>query len=487
MSWIEKKLSPSIDLIKNLLNIEECQVKGISFLEGVNITVQKSDKHFDLVFDVRDYSSVEKAKYENLGDFQIIANEKAYLVLGGKSRVSRLKDYWDDRGFECMIQVDELCTEGIEQEESYYYRYMVPVDKQVHFTDFRGWGFKVAKDISTRSLLKINLPQGEVHFYTVQVGKQPFLIIESRFLCSQAEIDKIAYVTLLSFGIISGTVYLDEVYIMASATDEFQNPIGLYYKSLRDTIKCQYSIFTTNVYSVLMPIAKRLDMEQRMLKKIEDKKWNCAIEEMSEEVFSSLVLKLYEKDAIARAALLLLDSSTLTLELQPAAYCIAFETLCTALSKYYKLDAPKIVEKDIWDKSGLKDELQKVVSDNLQNGILNDTQAEFLKNKIANLNSPTNFDKLKQPFEYFGYPLSKAEIAGIKDRNRFMHGILNTDKEEEISEVADKLFFASLLLHKLSCVLLLKHCGFKGYIINNLVLHQRGSMQKTGRCAFIGI
>lgn len=487
MCWMQKKIGPSIELIKDLWNLKECQAKGISFLEDVNITVQKSDKYFDLVFNTREYNSVEKAKYENLGDFQIVENGKTYLVPNGKSRIFRLKDCWDDSGFECVIRVSELCTQGVEQKGAYYYRYMVPVDKQIHFNDIRGWGFKVDERISMGGLLKINLPQGEVHFCSVQVGKQSFLIIESRFLCSQAEIDKIAYVTLLSFGLISGTVHLDEAYMVVSVTDDFQNPIGIYYKSLRNTIKCQYTIFTTKVYSVLMPIAKKLDMEQRMLKKIGDKKWDCAIEEMNGEVFSSIVLRLYEKDAIARAALLLLDSSTLTLELQPAAYCIAFETLCTALSNFYGLDAPKVLEMDIWDKNGLKNELEKVVDENLKNGILNDTQATFLRIKIANFNSPTNLNKLKQPFEYFGYPLSEAEITGIKDRNRFMHGILNTRKEEDVEKVADKLFFASLLMHKLSCILLLKHCGFTGYIINNLVLYQKVNMKKTKGCAFIGI
>lgn len=134
-----------------------------------------------------------------------------------------------------------------------------------------------------------------------------------------------------------------------------------------------------------------------------------------------------------------------------------------------------MLEKDIWDKGGIKKDLQKVISENLQNGILSRMQADFLKNKIDNLNTPTNMDKLKLPFEHLGYSLSDAEIAGIKDRNRFMHGILNTNKEEEM---ADKLFHASLLMHKLSCILLLKHCGFSGYIINNLALFQKTDMEE---------
>lgn len=486
MALIEKNIEPSIALIKELSDLKECKVVGLSFLDELDVVVQKHDKNFDLIFNTRDYQSVEEARYKDLEDFQLIENGKTYWVSGKKSRFARLKDYWDERGFECTIRAEELYTQVIEPDASYYIRYMIPVEKRVYFTDFRGWGFKVGST-SFGGLMKINFSQGEVHFYTITVGEQSYLVVESVFLCSLLEIDKVAYSVLLAFGLISGTVHLNEAYMIMATTDDFRDPIGVYYKSLRDSIRCQYTIFTTNVYSVLMPIAKRMGdsgVEKKMLEKIE-KKWKCAIEEMSAEVFTTLVLNLYQNDAIARATLLLLDSSTLTLELQPAAYCIAFETVCTALSKIYDLKSPKMLGKDVWDNSGIKKELLKVIDKGLEDGVLDDLQGDFLKGKINNMNAPANLDKLKLPFERFGYPLSETDITGIKNRNRFMHGILNTDNKEGETE-ADKLFFSSLLMHKLTCILILKHCGFNGYIIDNLVLHQKPN-KKSRRSAFIKI
>ena len=51
---------------------------------------------------------------------------------------------------------------------------------------------------------------------------------------------------------------------------------------------------------------------------------------------------------VARAALLTLTASKLGLELQAGVYCIAFETLCDAISKIYNLSAPHVINKTHW-------------------------------------------------------------------------------------------------------------------------------------------
>lgn len=474
---MKKYIEPSISLIKELLELKEGKINGITYAENAPVLVEKEDNSFDLEFNSVDYNSIDKAKYENLDNFQLICNGKTYIVPKNQSHIAKIKDHYDERGFGCTIRVSDIHTPSINQEEAYYFRYIIPVDKKVHFTDFRGWNFEIGNSYLGTGLMKIEFPQGEAHFYHANIKEQSFLIVESRFMCEFKEIDKIAYSVLLGFGFIIGKVYLNEAYAIVATTDDFLNPVGVYYKSLRKSIECQYTIFTTNVYSVLMPIAKRMacpDAEKRMMNLIEKRKWNFAIEEISEEIFSCLVLNFYKYDAIARSALLLLDSSTLTLELQPAAYCIAYETLCTELSKLCNLQSHTVIEKSTWEKGGVRKELLGVIEAKRKQNVLNDEQAEFLRKKVNNMNMPTNRDKLNMPFLHFGYTLSDLEISAIGDRNRFMHGNLNADKEEEL---ADKLFTTSLIMHKLSCILILKFAGFEGYIINNLALYGKESKQ----------
>lgn len=476
---MKKIIEPSMSLIKGLLEMKEGKIDGISYAEGTSVIVEKEDNHFDLVFDSQDYNAIDKAKYNSFGEFRLICDDKSYVIPENQSRIAKVKEHCGNRGFGCTIRVSDIHTQGISKEASYYFRYIVPVDKKVHFTDFRGWNFETENNYWVGGLMKIAFPQGEVHFYHINIGKQNFIVVESRFMCPFNDIDKIAYSVLLGFGFIIGKVYLDEAYTIVATTDDFLNPLGVYYKSLRKSIECQYTIFTTNVYSVLMPIAKKKtceNAENRMMEIIKKRKWDFAIEGISEDVFSCLVVNFYNYDAIARSALLLLDSSTLTLELQPAAYCIAYETLCNELAKQFKLSSPVVIEKSVWEKRGVKQELLNVVEIKRKESVLNDQQAEFLIKKINYMNSPTNMDKLNLPFRHFGYALSELDISAIKDRNRFMHGNLNADEGEDF---VDKLFTTSLLMHKLCCILILKFAGFEGCIINNLALYGKGSKQRA--------
>ena len=93
--------------------------------------------------------------------------------------------------------------------------------------------------------------------YNFKYNKKGYIIIESSKKCYLKYIEDIAYASLLTLGFLSGKLYLDEAYIIASDQKKFNNPLGVYYKSLRESIFGQYSIFTKNAYSILIPIAKK--------------------------------------------------------------------------------------------------------------------------------------------------------------------------------------------------------------------------------------
>ena len=108
------------------------------------------------------------------------------------------------------------------------------------------------------------------------------------------------------------------------------------------------------------------------------------------------------------------------------------------------------------------------LSDVIRKASLPQDAASFAMQKIQNLNQPTNRDKLMQPFMAVKYQLSGEEIRVIKDRNRFLHGHLNVQSGE--NEI-DKLFYTSLMFHRLCCILILKMSGFDGHIVNNIPLY----------------
>ena len=83
------------------------------------------------------------------------------------------------------------------------------------------------------------------------------------------------------------------------------------------------------------------------------------------------------------------------------------------------------------------------------------------------MNNPTNADSLARPLEEAGYSTSANDKEALKMRNVFLHGGL---VKGSIEKQTDELFYLSLMLHKLSCIIILKRAGFEGYILNNPVL-----------------
>ena len=481
MAWIDKNLLPSLKFIDSLRRMKKISVQGIPFMENRQIGFSKEQNKFALSFktQVAEHGSVESAKISNLPEFSFLHNNRSYTIPNEMSRIVKHHDNaWDGSSNDFSIDVDAytIYSSKIDTTRKYYFRYFVPVDKRVNFEDYDHYGF-LCQGKQAGSLIKIIFPENEIHLYQLEYQKEFFLVIESTKKCCLKDIEKIAYAALLALGFFSGILHLQETYIIASKSKNFNSPIGIYYKSLRETILGQYTIFTTNPYSVLIPIARKMkakNAENRMMKIIKDK-WGFRIDRIKEDVFSKMTKVFYENEPIARAALISLTASKLGLELQSGVYCIAFETVCNSVNQIFNLEMPHIIEKEQWQT--IKPTLLNIFNQST----LSQEAISFGKNKINNLNQPTNIDKLSLPFNAVGYTLSKEEIDAIKDRNRFLHGHLNIKQGE--NEV-DKLFYTSLMLHRLCCTLILKLCSFNGHIINNIALFARDINVNTNEWGF---
>lgn len=481
MALIDKNLLPSLKFIDSLRRMKKISVQGIPFMENRQIGFSKEQNKFTLRFktQVAEYASVESAKISNLPEFSFLHNNRSYTIPNEMSRIVKHHDNaWDGSSNDFSIDVD-ACTiysSKIDITRKYYFRYFVPVDKRVNFEDYDHYVF-LCQGKQAGSLIKIIIPENEIHLFHFEYKKEYYLVIESTKQCYLKDIEDIAYASLLTLGFFSRTLHLQETYIIASKSIGYSSPIGLYYKSLRESITGQYSIFTTNSYSVLIPIARKMkakNAEDRMMKIIHDK-WGFRIERVKEDVFSEMTNIFHKNEPVARAALISLTASKLGLELQSAVYCIAFETICNFINKTYDLQAPHIIDETEWLI------ILPSLLDVLNKSSLSKEAMSFAKNKINNLNQPTNKDKLTLSFSAVGYNLSNEEIKAINDRNLFLHGHLNVKSgEKEI----DKLFYTSLMFHRLCCTLILKMSGFNGHIVNNIPLYAPDINVKTNEWGF---
>ncbi|WP_315047361.1 hypothetical protein [Capnocytophaga sputigena] len=477
---INKNLLPSIKSLLRFNRMRKISVQGISFMKNRKVKISKLGNKFILCFNIRseEHNDVESAKETNFPKFSFLHNKTTYIITEEMSRISKFKDNISKGDYSLEVEINSIYNNKINTDKEYYFRYFIPTERKVCFNDYDSYNFQNQGKYTNGELIKINILQDEIHLYNFEYSKKNYLIIESSKKCSLKYIEDIAYASLLTLGFLSGKLYLNEAYIIASNKNSFNNPIGVYYKSLRESISGQYSVFTTNAYSVLIPIAKKMsvkDAENRMLKIINNG-WKSSIDCIEEVVFSNIVKTFYENESIARAALTTLTASKLGLEIQPAVYCISFEAICSSIIKIKSLNPPNIIEKVKWE-----DIKKKLLNITTMSNILDKEEKKYLKNKINNLNQPPNTDKLSLPFKAVGYNLSKEEIEVIKDRNKFLHGHLNINVNE--TEI-NKLFYTSLMLHRLCCVLILKLCGFQGYIINNKALFAKNINRPTYEWGF---
>ncbi len=456
-------------MIDSFRSMRKIRIQGIPFMENRPVKFSKTGNKFVLDFktQIAEHNSVESAKYSNLPQFTFTHNNRSYIVPDGMSRITTYRDNMlagisDD--FSIEVDAHIIHSRKINTERKFFFRYFVPVEKRVRFEDYYHYGFLCQGKHIGGNLIKIGIPDNEIHLYHFGYKKGFYLVVESVKPCYMKEIEAIAYAALLVLGFFSGTLHLQETFIIASTNDRYTRSIELYYKSLRESISGQYSVFTTNAYSVLVPISRKMkarNAESRMMQIIE-KRWKCRIQPIKEEVFSAMTNLFITHEPVARAALLTLTASKLGLELQAGVYCIAFETLCDAISKIYNLSAPHVIDETHWQA------ILPALSDVIRKASLPQDAASFAMQKIQNLNQPTNQDKLMQPFMAVKYQLSGEERRAIKDRNRFLHGHLNVQSGE--NEI-DKLFYTSLMFHRLCCILLLKMSGFDGHIVNNIPLY----------------
>lgn len=468
MAWIDKNLLPSLRMIDSFRSMRKIRIQGIPFMENRPVKFSKTGNKFVLDFttQIAEHNSVESAKYSNLPQFTFAHGNRSYIVPDGMSRITTYRDNILGRvsnDFSIEVEAQIIHSSKIRPDCKYFFRYFVPVEKGVYFGDYAYYYF-LCQGKQAGSLIKISLPGNEIHLYHFGYKNGFYLVVESIKSCYLTEIENIAYAALLTLGFLSGTLHLQEAFIIASKSDRYTRPVGLYYKSLRESISGQYSVFTTNAYSVLVPISRKMkarNAESRMMLIIE-KRWKYRIQPIKEEVFSAMTNLFITHEPVARAALLTLTASKLGLELQAGVYCIAFETLCDTISKIYNLSAPHVINETHWQT------ILPALSDVIRKASLPQDAASFAMQKIQNLNQPTNRDKLMQPFMAVKYQLSGEEIRVIKDRNRFLHGHLNVQSGE--NEI-DKLFYTSLMFHRLCCILILKMSGFDGHIVNNIPLY----------------
>ena len=458
----------ALDWINALRQIKSCVTAGAALLPA-NCSAVWSDNHYTLDFVTTNHVELNKAHYGGMPPFTISISGQDYDVPSKGANITRWnKNFINPDVVE--MQVNQFHTQGLNDENHYYLRYITPISDNLWKTierGLRGYVYELG-GVKTQTLYPIPLTCSDIQFHHAKDGNgNCFLLIDALSPVSLDFIEKVAFNILLTIGLLFGEMPLDEAYMFAYESKDFKTPQALSYKSLVNTLKHDYSIFTSNVYSVLVPLALKKDPvngESRICNIISKRKWY--IDEFSLDVFSKMVQNFLNYEALSWGGFYLINACHFTMEMQPGAYSMALETLTAeAESKMMPKGTLNIIDASIWP--AIHTALDNLVDGYVNNGQISADNGVKVKKKINSLSGPTNIDRLCMPLAFYGYPLSSAEVNLIKQRNNALHGGIKASMT--VDQAFTQLQNTALGLHRLCCTLLLKMAGYQGYVIN----HQR--------------
>lgn len=464
---IIKNLDSTKEYIHNLSNGRcEYELSNLPFDDRKG-SLRIKDRHLELNFSLSLHESLNAISIVDIGEFclrnehtmvkYIVQNKSAYL--NGTANLAA-----DENGqYPYSISISNMMEMGWKRDQKYFYRFFFPIEKDYWSRDIDTRGYCYKSTIS-RGLIPIHFDLGVMRIYPVFIEESYYLAIESQFACSYDDMQRYIYSISLSLGLVTSVITFDFAYILASTSEDFEKETYSGFSEMRKSIKGQYHFFTTNIYSlktaleynkVEYALSQILDENGRVLSKLQD--W------IQLDEFERIVLMLYGNDDLARAVLILIESSTFALDYEGAMCAVALETICSVLDNTTQ---GTFLENDRW-KNCVVPKFENLIKQLLDSEAISKEHAATMRKKLDGLNMPTNGDKLSVPFENRGYTLSKSEKEVIQKRNCFLHGhIIGHTYDEAYKEI----LYSCMELQKLCAILLFREAGFKGYIINNAVL-----------------
>ena len=181
-------------------------------------------------------------------------------------------------------------------------------------------------------------------------------------------------------------------------------------------------------------------------------------------VLGPLLAELQRRPGLATAIEYLLRWHEAPVEMRGAFLSVALESLTSEIKKEKKLKAPKPLPSDLWKKT-VRPALREVIETEAKSA--GTTGTVPLLARIDNLNSPTNREKLTQPFDALGISLSCGEITAIDKRNTLLHeGRILDEIDRTKPDAWMEPYMIEMRLFTVVNKLLLRFLGYEGPVID---------------------
>lgn len=460
-------LTQCISEVSELRNLNKCYLVGLpyTYMHQATVKVNKRSIEFryKMSYDEENLFDHNRLDIAQVFDFRFINDHKVYSIKQSNWFIKRVTPFgyfskeqpwnleWD------VFRFTRGDFPDISEKSKLFFRYISMISEKIDFLrDFEHYIKNIGLRSWTTESIRITIGCEDFSVYKTKVNESTFLVIDNLTPITLNHFDQCVTSLLFTIGFIEQTIHLDASYTFVIDHPKTGNVKSMRYASLRGTITGQYPIFTTNAYSVRMPIGSLYGFDGDSDINV----WMCKLQPFSKCVLDKLASLIYNYPILANCIAILVGGSKSGLEIQGASFSVVLETI-TSLIEKEKL-VPIIKAKPVVDKSAWK-KLRKEYLRLLEKANLSEEEKNFIMNKLNNLNQITNRDKLMAPFSALGVKLSQKELDTIERRNDFLHGRNDCGVD---SDSMNRMVWICRLFHQLCCILLFKLAGFSGYIID---------------------
>ncbi|WP_162128011.1 hypothetical protein [Flavobacterium phycosphaerae] len=286
-------------------------------------------------------------------------------------------------------------------------------------------------------------------------NNQSYIIIENLDPVSYSNFKKDSYSIQKGIGFLIGYMPGGENYIFSG--DNF-----VYQRLSRKALKSIYHPVTSNPYSFTLLHDQRKIAER----------YESILTVIPASVISNFVNKIHDSEELSVAIIFLMEVASLSSVVSmPGVFSVILESFANIIINEQKIRQSLITDEELAKE--IIDELNLVIDKNASK--MHSDAAIKIRRRVAAINQPVNTKKisnamkLREPFDQLGISLSNLDEKAIDYRNDLLHGnILMHDETKRTSkEIDNRMIYVSAKLYTLISKLILKYCGYNGYVINH--------------------
>ncbi|MBS1941158.1 MAG: hypothetical protein JST38_09795 [Bacteroidetes bacterium] len=358
-------------------------------------------------------------------------------------------------GIPCRLSFNEYRSADAKLDEPVHLRKVIPVPNERHndmhwlveqtvFNHENGWSIAL-------TCVKLGGVSIDLCWHGSDGGT--FLILDAHAPICAGAFDEACHSIMVALAYLMGAFFPDTSYTLAYADLKMDAPIWVRRTAYGRIHETSYTPIWANAHAYLSrkpEVADRIHSTLRPLSTIE---------------FSRLCSRVHGSPLFKAALIRIVESMSSSLVLLPSGLYVALEAIT-------KLDMGGTA-----GRSTIAKPIRRKVRAALQAALLpfkdNVTPDEYqsMVNKLDNVASVTNKDRLSKPFAKAGATLTDEEKEALLKRDFYLHG--SGDHEEGDDRQADlDAFYWGLRVYCLLAILILKPLGYDSRIVNYPKIHE---------------